>query len=78
MWALSKFENEIERFVTDYYKDHDEAKGNLDKWAAENEKGLKQLDSEAGKFEREFESKFEKLDKWFAGKQQELEKRFEG
>ncbi|MEH7385224.1 hypothetical protein V7147_07425 [Bacillus sp. JJ1521] len=58
-----KFETEIERFVTDYYKDHDEAIGKLDKWAAENEKGLNQLDTQAGKFEKELEAQMGKLDK---------------
>ncbi|WP_010283304.1 hypothetical protein [Bacillus timonensis] len=73
----SKFDNEIERFVTDYYKDHDEAKGKLDKWAAENEKGLSQLDKEANGFEKELESKMEKLDQWFSKNQRNLEKQME-
>ncbi|MEK5443658.1 hypothetical protein [Fredinandcohnia sp. FSL W7-1320] len=75
---MSKFEKEIERFVADYYKDHDEAKAKLDKWASENEKGLRKLDTEASKFEKQFESRMEKLDQWFSKKQQELEKNIEG
>jgi flagellar capping protein FliD len=72
-----KFEKEIERFVSDYYKDHDEAIGKLDKWANETEKGLRQLDTQAGKFERELETKFEKLDKWLAKRQAELDKQLD-
>ncbi|MCC3355674.1 hypothetical protein [Bacillus sp. REN16] len=75
---MSKFEKEIERFVADYYKDHDEAKGNLDKWAAENEKGLRQLDTEARKFEKELETRMEKMEQWFSKKQKELDKNLEG
>lgn len=74
---MSKFEKEIERFVADYYKDHDEVKGKLDKWAAENEKGLNQLAIEAGKFEKELEARMEKLDRWFAKQQNELDKNLE-
>lgn len=75
---MSKFEKEIERLVADYYKDHDEAKGNLDKWAAENEKGLRQLDTEARKFEKELEARMGKLDQWFSKRQQELDKKLGG
>ncbi|MEH7238295.1 hypothetical protein [Bacillus sp. JJ1562] len=75
---MSKFEKEIERFVADYNKDHDEAKGKLDKWATENEKGLRQLDTEARKFEKELEARMEKLNQWLARKQQELDKNLEG
>jgi hypothetical protein len=76
--VLSKFENEIERFVADYYKDHDEAKAKLDKWAAENEKGLSELDKKTREFEKELEVRMEKLDGWFAKKQNELDKNFNG
>ncbi|THE09245.1 hypothetical protein E1I69_23175 [Bacillus timonensis] len=72
---MNKFDKEIDRFMTDYSKDHEEAIGKLDKWAAENEKGLRQLDVQARNFERELEGKMEKLDRWFSKKQGELEKK---
>nr|WP_309101246.1 hypothetical protein [Fredinandcohnia onubensis] len=72
---MSKFEKEIERFVADYYKDHEEAKGKLDKWFAETDKGLNQLDRQAREFEKELETRMEKLDQWFSNKQQELDKK---
>lgn len=75
---MSKFEKEIERFVADYYKDHDEAKVKLDKWAAEIEKGLGELDKQAGEFEKGLETRMEKLDLWFSKKQQELDNNLEG
>ncbi|MFD1778263.1 hypothetical protein ACFSFW_06250 [Fredinandcohnia salidurans] len=75
---MSKFEKEIERFVADYYKDHDEAKAKLDKWSAETEKGLNELDKQAGEFEKGLETRMEKLDQWFTKKQQELDKNLEG
>lgn len=74
---MSKFEKEIERFVADYYKDHDEAKEKLDKWAAETDKGLNQLGKQAGEFEKELETRMEKLDQWFSKKQQELDKKLD-
>ncbi|RFB18178.1 hypothetical protein DZB84_04480 [Bacillus sp. HNG] len=59
---MNKFDKEIERFMTDYSKDHEEAIGKLDKWAAENEKGLNQLDKQASGFEKELETMMGKLD----------------
>lgn len=75
---MSKFEKEIERFVADYYKDHDEVKVKLDKWASETEKGISELDKQAGEFEKGLEARMEKLDQWFTKKQQELDKNLEG
>ncbi|MFS0865156.1 hypothetical protein [Fredinandcohnia sp. 179-A 10B2 NHS] len=73
---MSKFDKELDRFVSDYYKDHDEAKGKLDKWASKNEEGLKKLDQQSASFERDIEARFDQLDKWLAKQQHEHEKTF--
>ncbi|MFT4412427.1 hypothetical protein ACLM5H_01080 [Fredinandcohnia humi] len=74
---MSKFESELERFVTDYYKDHEEAKAKLDKWAAKNEEGLNELEKQSQSFENDIESRVAELDSWLSKRQAELEKIFE-
>lgn len=73
---MSKFEKEIERFVTDYYKEHEVEKAEIQKWGATTERELSKLDKNSAGFEREFEKKFNQLEKWLENKRSKIEDAF--
>ncbi|MCH1626263.1 hypothetical protein [Fredinandcohnia quinoae] len=73
---MSKFDQEMDRFVTDYFKEHENEKAKIQKWGNETEKELTNLDLNSIRFEREIEKRFNQLGKWLENKRIEIEGKF--